>query len=96
MGIEGNWRVHTSSKRAAPGEVPGGSVVRTWHFHAGGQGGWVQSRVGELRSHKPCSTAKKEGRGAVTTQLQLMRIMGECWPIAVTASDSIKEAKARS
>lgn len=33
---------------------------------------------------------------AATTQLQLMKVMGECWSTAVRASDSIKEVKLRS
>ena len=37
-------------------EFPGGPVVRTQSFHCQAQ---VRSQAGELRSHKPCSTAKK-------------------------------------
>ena len=35
-------------------ELPCGPVARTWCFH------WVQSLIRELRSYKPCCTAKVE------------------------------------
>ena len=38
-------------------EFPGGTVVRMWCFYSQGQ---IQSLVGELRSHKLCSVAKKK------------------------------------
>ena len=40
------------------GQFPGGPVVRTQGFHC--HGPRVQSLVGELRSHKLCSAAKKK------------------------------------
>ena len=38
-------------------EFPGGTVVRMWCFYRQGQ---IQSLVGEIRSHKLCSVAKKK------------------------------------
>ena len=39
-------------------EFPGSQVVRMLHSHY--RGVWVQSLVGEIRSHMPWGTAKKK------------------------------------
>ena len=39
-------------------EFPGSKVVRMLHSHY--RGVWVQSLVGEIRSHMPWGTAKKK------------------------------------
>ena len=65
-------------KERNSGEFPGGPVVRTLRFHCRG---WVQSLVGELRSHKPNGVAKKKKNREneilqyATTQMNLEVIM---------------------
>ena len=55
--------ISTCSKMMKTGEFPDGPVVRASHCHCRGPG--VQSRVGELRSYKPCGMAK--GRKKIET-----------------------------
>ena len=54
-------------KEAYMRDFPGSPVVKTPHFHCTLQGAQVLSLVRELRSHMPCSAAKKKKREAYMT-----------------------------
>ena len=63
-----------------PREFPGGPVVRTPCFHCWGPG--VPSLVRELRSHKPCSVAKKKKKKEERKKEKTASVENYCFKVS--------------
>ena len=72
------------------GDFPGSPVVRTLHFHTGA---WVQSLIGELRSHKLFGVAKPTNKQKVSWVVVYVRPMLSLDPRQEDLSDHSSVAR---